>query len=90
VSDAVAVFDFDQRRAQELLTEAGWRRGPDGTWLTSAGSRANVAEWTTPGYEQEVAIIADNWKAIGIGADQVVLPPGKLRIGSTSRRSPAR
>lgn len=79
VKDVVVRYEYDQRRAQELLAEAGWRRGSDGLWLTSAGQRAVVPEWTTPGYEQEVAIIADNWKAIGVGAEQVVLSTGEAR-----------
>lgn len=78
VRDAVARYDYDPRRAQDLLTSAGWRRGPDG-WTTTAGLRAIVPQWTTPGYETEVAIIADNWKAIGLGSDQVVLSPGEAR-----------
>ncbi len=77
VKDAVVVYDFDPRRAQELLSQAGWTLGPDAQWLTSSGQRANIAEWTTTGYETEVAIMADNWKAIGIGVDQVVLSPGE-------------
>ncbi len=79
VKDVVVSYDHDPRRAQELLSQAGWTLGADGQWLTSGGQRAGIAEWTTAGYEPEVAIIADNWKAIGIGADQVVLSPGEAQ-----------
>ncbi len=79
VKDVAAVYDHDPRRAQELLSQAGWTMGADGLWLTSGGQRASIAEWTTAGYETEVAIMADNWKSIGIGADQVVLSPGEAQ-----------
>jgi len=79
VKDAVTTYEYDPRRAQEALTQAGWGTSPDGARLTSTGQRATVAQWTTPGYEPEVAIIADNWRTIGIGSDQVVLSTGEAQ-----------
>jgi peptide/nickel transport system substrate-binding protein len=79
VKDAVATYGYDPRRAQQLLGQAGWTVGGDGQWLTSNGQRTLIAEWTTPGYEPEVAIIADNWKTLGIATDQVVLSPGEAQ-----------
>jgi peptide/nickel transport system substrate-binding protein len=79
VKDAVTTYAYDPRRAEDLLGQAGWRRGADGQMLTSTGERANLAEWTTTGYETEVAIMADNWKAIGISADQIVLSTGQAQ-----------
>lgn len=56
-TDAIARYRFDPARAQQLLDEAGWRRGPDGlrrrdgkplafTLITQAGfaTRENVAQ----------------------------------------------
>src|SRR5439155_19645840 len=66
VKDAVVTYEHNPRRAQELLASAGWRQGGDGTFSNAAGERMALAQWTTPGYEQEVAIVADHWKAIGV------------------------
>jgi peptide/nickel transport system substrate-binding protein len=79
IKDAVVTYPYDVRRARELLAQAGWSQGSDGQYLTTTGQRATIAEWTTPGYEPEIAIIADNWKTIGIATDQVVLSPGEAR-----------
>lgn len=81
VQDAVARYDHDPRRAQEVLAAAGWRRGVDGLYLNAAGERITIPIWTTSGEqnEQELAIISDNWKAIGVNVEQVVLPSAQTR-----------
>jgi peptide/nickel transport system substrate-binding protein len=39
---AVTKYAFDPRRAEQLLTEAGWRRGPDGVLVNDRGQRFSV------------------------------------------------
>jgi peptide/nickel transport system substrate-binding protein len=87
ISDAVVRYPFDRSRAQQLLADGGWRRGPDGVLLNAAGERATVTLWTTSGGqgEQELAIIADNWKSVGVDAQQHIL--GRAESDDHSVRS---
>ncbi|MBM2812329.1 MAG: hypothetical protein HW416_3088, partial [Chloroflexi bacterium] len=81
VKDVVATYAFDQRRAQQLLAEAGWHRSGDGPLLNLAGERVAFPVWTgtDKNDEIELAIIADAWKALGIAVDQVVLTGARAR-----------
>lgn len=81
VKDAATKYPYDQRRAQELLAEAGWRRGADGNMVTAAGERVQLSLWTTTGgqWESSQAINADSWRSIGIAADEYVIPSARSR-----------
>lgn len=81
VKDAVATYPYQPGRAQELLLESGWRKGVDGAWSNAAGERVPLSIHTRPGQqsEQEIAIIADYWKALGLPTEQVVLSTGEAR-----------
>ena len=62
-------FPYDLARAQQLLTQAGWVRGPDGA-LVYGESRerfetAIMAKATT-GTERALNVIADGWKQVGV------------------------
>jgi peptide/nickel transport system substrate-binding protein len=80
VRDVVATYPRDPRRVEEGLTAAGWRKGADG-FYANAGGRIALPVWTTAGEqnEQELAIIGDNWKAMGIGVEQSVLSAAQTR-----------
>ena len=68
-------FPFDPARAQQLLVDAGWARGGDGTWQRD-GERFDIQISGTQGTstERELNIIADAWKAIGVEARLYVVP----------------
>ncbi|HEY3115440.1 MAG TPA: hypothetical protein VGK54_01735, partial [Chloroflexota bacterium] len=59
----------------------GWQRGPSGSLLDGAGQPVTIPIWTTSGDtgEQEIAIIADNWRAIGIVSEQNVIAVAQQR-----------
>lgn len=75
IEDVVVAHQYDTRRAQQLLEDAGWRRGPDGEIANAAGGKVTVPIWTTAGGtgEQEIAIIGDHWKALGLTVNQHIL-----------------
>src|SRR5581483_6457899 len=73
VKDVVTSYPYDPRQAQALLTDAGWQRTSDGGWLTSSGRPALISDWSTAAFERDDEIIANDWRAIGIGVDQTVL-----------------
>jgi peptide/nickel transport system substrate-binding protein len=81
VKSAVVPYPFDTGRAQQLLAEAGWRRGADGNVFNAAGERAVIPLWTTQGgqWESEAAITADHWRSIGLGVDEFVIPGAQSR-----------
>lgn len=91
VKDTLAQYPFDQRRAHEQLQAAGWRRGGDGAYLSAAGERFTIPIWTTDGEQnaQELAVIADNWKALGVSVEQVVLPSAQTRNNELRASFPA-
>lgn len=81
VRDAVVRYPFDERRAQDLLTEAGWRKGGDGSWTNAAGERFTLGIWASGSgeSESEVSIVRDGWKRLGLDVDLKVLTPAENR-----------
>lgn len=62
---------YDPRRSQQLLEEAGLRRGSDGKWTTPSGTPFDTTAWYTAGatgFEQGNAIFVDYLNKIGISA----------------------
>jgi peptide/nickel transport system substrate-binding protein len=79
VDDVVAKYDYDPRRALELLGSAGWRPGPDGAMVNAAGERVTLAYETSPAFQRTATVTAPYWRAIGLGIDEVVLSPADAR-----------
>ena len=80
--DIFRPFAYNPRRAQELLAEAGWIRGSDGLLRHASDGRTFRAPITgTPGRDREVeiGIIADNWRAVGMGTEESIIPSGMTR-----------
>jgi len=70
-------YPFDQRRALELLGEAGWTPGGDGTVRDVAG-QALALDLSATGQGsnvEEIVVLASHWQATGIRANPVPLPP---------------
>jgi peptide/nickel transport system substrate-binding protein len=67
--------------AQQLMEQAGFRRGPDGGFVnTTTGERFATSVWNTPGSggDQESAITADQMRTFGIATEEVLVPASKL------------
>jgi peptide/nickel transport system substrate-binding protein len=63
-------YSYDPRRAEQLLDEAGWRKGADGI-RAKDGQRLSFTLWTNAGNktrEQYVTVMQQQWKAIGVEA----------------------
>lgn len=70
-------FPFDPNRAQALLAEAGWGRGPDGLLVhRQTGDRFEIELRANhdPGVEREMNAVADGWKAVGAAVELNVVP----------------
>jgi peptide/nickel transport system substrate-binding protein len=66
---AATKYEFNVKKAEQLLAEAGFKPGSDGVLVNAAGERMEFEFRTEAGSredEQAQAIIADYWKRIGI------------------------
>jgi peptide/nickel transport system substrate-binding protein len=72
----VAKYPFDQARARQLLSDAGWSRSPDGMLTAGAGERFDLTIQTIEGaqYVKEAQVIVDSWRNVGVSAELEVLP----------------
>jgi ABC-type transport system substrate-binding protein len=67
-----------------MLNQAGWTPGGDGTLVGPNGQRFTTALWTTEGWDNEIAVIADYWKQVGVAAEERIVMGG----GQTGARYP--
>jgi peptide/nickel transport system substrate-binding protein len=71
VEAAITKYPYDPERAQQLLTDAGWRRGSDGVLVNSQGERFVIDGRVAGAGEllrvQQVTV--DYWRRAGIQTD---------------------
>jgi peptide/nickel transport system substrate-binding protein len=91
VEDVAATYRYDVRHAEQELAQGGWRRGADGLLVRSNNEKVALPLWTTGGgqSEQELAMVADSWKATGMTVEQVVLPNAQARDQALRAAFPA-
>jgi peptide/nickel transport system substrate-binding protein len=85
LESAIPQYPYDPTRAQQMLAQAGWRPSGDGV-LTQEQSgerfdltlRASQFGGAQVGKAQELAVIADNWKQVGVN------PTFDLRVNGTA------
>jgi peptide/nickel transport system substrate-binding protein len=75
VEGAAPRYEYDVTRAQRMLTDAGWARGPDGILVhTASGERFETDLWNRFQFQRDQAILADFWKTVGIQVNVKQLP----------------
>ncbi len=74
-------YDYDPRRAAQLMTELGYSRGPEGELREGSGERLSVEIRTTQMTDQQKPMfaIADYWKTLGLNPLPVVVTPQQAR-----------
>lgn len=85
----VRQWPFDPPRANALLDEAGWTRGPDGIRRNAAGERLSIELMTTAGNRSREAVqqvLQGMWRAVGIEARIRNEPPRVFFAETLSRR----
>jgi peptide/nickel transport system substrate-binding protein len=67
---------YDPRRAQELMAEAGWTKGPDGFFVDAGGNKFTIEVASSSGSknEQEATIYVDSLRKVGFDAFQYITP----------------
>jgi peptide/nickel transport system substrate-binding protein len=82
IERAIVRTPYDPRRATELITSLGYAKGSDGAFRDAAGTRLAVEIRATALSDiqpKTLAVIADNWRAIGLDVDEVVVPTQLVR-----------
>lgn len=73
VGEPFGHFRYDPSGATRELADAGWRAGPDGRLLSSAGGQVQLDIRTTGEYETELSAVANDWRKLGIEVTQEVI-----------------
>lgn len=83
-------FEYDPARAEALLREAGWVKGSDGRARNAAGDTLFIPIQTLPPEDQQLdaAVVANNWKAVGITSEVQRLSPAEWRDNELRSKFP--
>ncbi len=102
IEQTVTKYPYDRRRAEQLLTEAGFTPAADGFHVSSGGERLSMEQWVLAGAdnEKEVTVVSDGWRELGVETRMRVLSsaqnldfelkatfPGLLSTGGPVRES---
>jgi peptide/nickel transport system substrate-binding protein len=76
INPYVAKYDYDPRRAAELIESLGYTRGADGLYRTASGQQLHVEVRTTAHELREklLFVLADYWGRVGATLDPVIIP----------------
>jgi peptide/nickel transport system substrate-binding protein len=78
----VVRYDYDPRRATQMIEELGYRKGPDGAFRDGAGQRLSVEvrATTSPAiHTKSLFPVVDYWQRLGIAAEPLVIPATRVR-----------
>lgn len=70
----IAKYPYDPRRAETLMNQAGWTRGPDGVFRDGQGTPFDLDVRGPAERETDITILVDMWKRGGIVASPFVVP----------------
>ena len=78
---SVVRYQYDPRRAIQLVEELGYTRGADGRFQDAANQSLSVeVTTTTADFNQKTILsIADYWQRVGIGAEVAMIPAQRAR-----------
>jgi len=74
---SIVRYDFDARRAAQIIESLGYARGADGGFRSSAGERLSVELRASAGedvFEKSVLAVGDYWQRIGVAVEPVIVP----------------
>lgn len=90
VERAVARYPYDGRRAEQLMAEAGFRRGADGFYAAATEGRVGPELRTNASaqFEAEQSILGDGWRRAGFDVREFVLPAALVQAGEARATFP--
>jgi len=77
IEDSIVRYDFDPRRAAQMLEELGLTRGSDGVYRDAQGKALDLEVRSTGTYDAAVKAMsaaADFWQQMGLVIEQVPVP----------------
>ncbi len=78
----VVRYDYDPRRATQLIEELGYRKGGDGVFRDGAGDRLAVEARATTSpaiHTKSLFPVVDAWQRLGLAVDPLVIPATRVR-----------
>ena len=87
----VTKYPYDLGRTDQLLSEVGIRKGPDGAYVTPTGERFGFASWVLAGSqnERQGSIMGDSWRRAGFDVKEYILPTALSQDGQVRATYPA-
>ncbi len=80
VDRAAVRYDYDPRKAAQLVESLGYTRGPDGAFRDAAGERLSVELRTVRHdlYEKSLLAVGDYLQRVGIGSEPNIVPAARV------------
>jgi peptide/nickel transport system substrate-binding protein len=77
IEPALVKYDYDPRRATQLIESIGFAKGPDGVYRDPGGQRFSVEIRTTQVdiNSKSSFTVADYWQRFGVPTDVAIVPP---------------
>lgn len=73
IATTVKKYPFDPRRAEQLMSDAGFSKSADG-FYTSPSGRFRTRMETSAERVEEMTIMANDWRKVGFDVEDAVLP----------------
>lgn len=91
VNRAVPGYEYDPRRAEAVLREAGWVKGADGRARNAAGEVLSIPMMNHPSEtaQLDAAVVVDNWRVVGITSEIYRLSQHEIRDNELRSKFPA-
>ena len=88
---AIAKYPYDIRRTEDLMAEAGYRKGADGVFANAGAERLAFEHWVLAGSqnERQGAIMADGWRRAGYEVKEYAIPAAQSGDGQVRGTVPA-
>jgi peptide/nickel transport system substrate-binding protein len=82
IESSIVRYDYDPRRAVQLIEDLGYARGADGVFRDVANQRLALELRTSP--EQDIQVktifsLADYWQRVGVAAEPIVMAEQRVR-----------
>jgi len=82
IQDAIVRYEYDPRKAAQLIEELGYRKGGAGIYEDSTGQRLGFEHWGIQEEQERVRatfIVTDFWKKLGLDVEPNILPAARSR-----------